>query len=323
MIVVHDSRRSRLVLGGLVVAALVLIAASYQGATSPVLGGVRDVSSTVFGGAERAASSAAGLVSGSDSSSSRQVAQLRRQVVAMRAQLDHDQLSKADYAQLKRLLSLAGKGGYRVVAANVIARGQGFQQTITLDAGSSAGVRPRETVLNGAGLVGQVTSVSANSSTVLLATDSSEQVGIELAPSGQIGWVTGPGKTSSGTGQLSLQVLDAAAVLKPGEQVVTSASVRDRPYVPGVPVGVISSVQNRAGGLTARAEVQPYVNFTALGIVGIVVAPPHTSPRFSVLPPAPHPRPTPTVTVTVTPGASQTPGVAQPSVPAGTPTAGG
>jgi rod shape-determining protein MreC len=323
VIVVHDSRRSRLVLGGLVVAALVLIAASYQNASTPVLGGVRDVSSAVFGGAERAASSAVGLVSGSDSGSSRQVAQLRRQLVAMRAQLDHDQLSKADDAQLKRLLSLAGKGGYRVVAANVIATGQGFQRTITLDAGSSAGVRPRETVLNGAGLVGEVTSVSASTSTVLLATDSSEQVGIELAPSGQVGWVTGPGKTSSGTGLLSLQVLDAAAVLKPGEQVVTSASVKDRPYVPGVPVGVISSVQNRAGGLTARAQVQPYVNFTALGVVGIVVAPPHGNPRFSVLPPAPHARPTPTVTVTVTPGVSPSPGVSQTTVPAVTPTAGG
>jgi len=314
---VHDSRRSRLVVGVLVVAALVLIAASYQDATSPVLGGVRDASSAVFGGAERAASSAAGLVGGSDTGSSRQVARLRRQVVALRAQLDHEQLSRADYAELRRLLSLAGRGGYRIVAANVIATGQGYQQTITLDAGRSAGIKRRETVLNGSGLVGEVTSVSASTSTVLLATDSSSQVGVELAPDGQIGWVTGPGKTPSGTGELSLQVLDAAAVLKPGEQLVTSASVRDRPYVPGVPVGVIAAVQNRAGGLTARAQVQPYVNFTALGIVGVVIAPPRRSPRFSVLPPAPHAAPTPTVTVTVTPGVPQTPAPGD-TAPAGT-----
>jgi rod shape-determining protein MreC len=322
VIVVHDSRRTRLVLGGLVMAALVLIAASYSDAASPVLGGVRDASAVIFGGTERAANSAAGLASGSASGSSRQVARLRRQVIALRAQLDHEQLSQADYAQLRRLLSLAGKGGYRVVAANVIATGQGYQQTVTLDAGSSAGIRRRETVLNGQGLVGEVISVSADTSTVLLATDSSSQVGIELAPGGQIGWVTGPGKTPSGTGDLSLQVLDAAAVLKSGEQLVTSASVRDRPYVPGVPVGVISAVQNRAGGLTARAQVRPYVDFTALGIVGVVIAPPGRSPRFSVLPPAPHARPTPTVTVTVTPGVS--PGGTIPaSPPPPTPTAGG
>ena len=55
--------------------------------------------------------------------------------------------------------ALAGKGGYRIVAASVIANGQGFQQTVTLDAGSRDGVKPRETVLNGQGLVGEVTSV--------------------------------------------------------------------------------------------------------------------------------------------------------------------
>jgi rod shape-determining protein MreC len=114
---------------------------------------------------------------------------------------------------------------------------------------------------------------------------------VTLATSGEIGWVTGPGKSRSGSGLLRLQVLDANAVLTPGEQLVTSASVHDRPYVPGVPVGVISKVQNRAGSLTAMALVRPYADFTALGVVGIVVVPPSTNPRFSVLPPKPAPPP--------------------------------
>jgi rod shape-determining protein MreC len=152
---------------------------------------------------------------------------------------------------------------------------------------------------------------------VLLASDASSVVGVQLAPSGQIGWVTGPGKSGAGPGLMKLQVLNASAVLKPGEQIVTAASVRDRPYVPGVPVGVISSVQDGAGGLTALARVRPYVNFTALGVVGIVIAPPRHDPRFAVLPPRPRPRPRPAVTVTVT----ARPGVA--ASPAPTPSAGG
>jgi rod shape-determining protein MreC len=300
---VHDTRRTRLVLGVLIVAALALIAASYSGSGSPVISGVRKVGSSAFGGVEHFVSGATGLFHGPGSGASpSQVQALRKEVVQLRAQLSDAQLSRADYRQLQQLLALAGKGGYRVKAATVIATGQGYQQTVTLNAGSRDGVQPRETVLNGQGLVGEVVSVTPGTCTVLLATDSSSTVGVQLAPSGQIGWVTGPGKTSSGTGQLSLQVLDATAVLTRGEQVVTSASVRDRPYVPGVPVGTISSVVNRAGALTARATVTPYVNFTALGVVGIVIQPPRHSPRFSVLPPQPHARPTPTVTVTVTPG---------------------
>ena len=94
-------------------------------------------------------------------------------------------------------------------------------------------------------------------------------------------------------------MLGGGAALRPGEQLVTSASVHDRPYVPGVPVGVVSQVQSSAGTLTARALVRPYADFAALGVVGIVVAPPRHNPRFSVLPAGP--KPTPTVTVTVTP----------------------
>ena len=64
-------------------------------------------------------------------------------------------------------------------------------------------------------------------------------------------------------------------------------------------------MENQAGSLTALALVRPYVDFTSLGVVGIVVAPPSHNPRFSVLPPAPHVKPAPTVTVTVTPGLGQ------------------
>jgi len=303
---VHDSRRTRLLLGALIVAALVLITLDYRDGS--MLGGIRRVSASVFGGVENVVGSATRLVSGSASgSSSGEVTSLRQQVIRLRAQLSQAQLSKADYRQLQRLLSLAGKGGYRIVAASVIASGQGYQQTVTLDAGSRDGVQPRETVLNGQGLVGEVTSVGPGTCTVLLATDSSATIGVRLAPRGEVGWVTGPGTTRSGTGKLNLQILNASAVLKPGQQLVTSASVRDRPYVPGVPIGVISSVVNRAGALTARATVTPYVDFTALGVVGIVIEPPRHNPRFSVLPPPPHAKPTPTVTVTVTPGASSSP----------------
>ena len=93
-------------------------------------------------------------------------------------------------------------------------------------------------------------------------------------------------------------------------QVVTIAGV-----APGVS-GVISKVENRKGSLTALALVRPYVNFTALGVVGIVIAPPAHDPRFSVLPPMPKPRPTPkhspgpnaSATPTPTPSASLTAG---------------
>jgi rod shape-determining protein MreC len=301
--VVRDTRRTRLLLSVLLIAALVLITLDYRDGSASPLRGLRDFGGSVFGGAERGVSAVTqpvtGLFGGSAGSSGPQVATLQTQVIRLRAELSREQLSRAQYAQLGRLLQVAGRGGYRIVAADVIAVSQGYAESVTLDAGSDDGVRPQETVLNGAGLVGTVTAVSARTATVLLASDTTSVVGVQLAGGGQIGWVTGTGKGRSGAGLLKLQVLGGGAALRPGEQLVTSASVHDRPYVPGVPVGVVSQVQSSAGTLTARALVRPYADFAALGVVGIVVAPPRHNPRFSVLPAGP--KPTPTVTVTVTP----------------------
>jgi rod shape-determining protein MreC len=295
----------------LLTAALALIGLSYSDGSNSALRGVRAVSGSVFGGAEHAAKSVTGIFTSSGSSS--QASSLQQQVLALRAELSAASLGKADDAELRKMLLLAGAGQYRIVAATVIAIGQGYQQAVTLDVGSKDGVRPQETVLNGQGLVGEVTSVTATTSTVLLASDSTAVIGVAQAPSGQLGWVTGPGKSLAGSALMHLQMLNSAAVLKPGDQLVTSASVKDRPYVPGVPVGVVTKLVVTNGSLTAAALVRPYVDFGALGVVGVVIVPPRHDPRFAALPPLPHPGPTVTVTVTARPGSAR---------PGGSPTPG-
>jgi rod shape-determining protein MreC len=193
------------------------------------------------------------------------------------------------------------------MAANVIAAGGDYTDTVTLDDGRSDGIKQDETVLNGSGFVGTVIQVSEDTSTVLLADDASSVTGVQLQGSGEIGAVTGTGKSMSGSAVLRLTLFDANAVLEPGQQVDTYASVGDQPEVPGVPVGTVVSVNSSPGSLTQTALVRPFVDFTALGVVGVVVQVPKHNPRTSILP-----RPAPTVTITVTPSpsssASLTPG---------------
>ena len=230
------------------------------------------------------------------------IAALQAANARLRAELSSAQLSQADEAQLSSLLRLAGRGGYRIVAASVIAAGEDYANSVTLDVGSRDGVHAQETVLNGDGLVGTVTQVSTDTSTVLLATDASSVVGARMAGSNQIGAVTGTGKSLSGPSVMHLRLFDANATLQPGQSLVTFGSVQDRPYVPGVPIGQVTTVQGNAGSLTQTALIKPFVNFTSLGVVGVVVGGPAQNPRDSVLPPSP--TPVPTVTVTARPSAS-------------------
>jgi rod shape-determining protein MreC len=315
---VHDSRRTRVVLGVLLIVALALITVDFRdGGTSPV----RNVGADIFGPIERVTHDVTDPVSSlfdsitGGPSAQNTIASLQRENAELRAQLSEAQLSKAAKKQLAQLLQLDA-GGYRIVTANVIAAGGDYSDTVTLDVGRSDGIEPDETVLNGSGFVGTVTQVSEDTSTVLLADDASSVVGAQMAAGGEIGQVTGTGKSLSGSGMLQLSLFGANAVLQPGQEVVTYASVNNRPYVPGVPIGTIVSVSSNGGSLTQSALVQPFVNFTTLGVVGIVVQVPRHGQRVSILP-----RPAPTVTVTVAPSrtasASASPGTgASPSTSA-------
>jgi rod shape-determining protein MreC len=303
---VHDSRRTRLVLGVLVLAALALITVDYKDSGAGPLRDLNSFGGAVFGPIENIAGDitrpAAQLVDGIKGapSASAKISELEAQNAQLRAELSEAQLSKADYKQLQQLLQLAGRGGYRVVAANVVAASPGYENTVTLDAGSMDGIQPNETVLNGDGLVGHVVSVAHSTCTVLLATDESSTVGVRMAGNGVVGDVIGMGKGLSGPETLQLTLFQAYAGLQLGEQLVTQASENDSPYVPGVPVGTIVKLEG-SNSLETMALVRPYVDFGSLGVVGVVVVPPRVNPRNSVLPPPPHARPTPTVTVTVRP----------------------
>jgi len=301
---VHDSRRTRLVLGALLVAALALITFDARGGGGPV-SALRSFGGTVFGGAQnvigavtRPVTSLFSNVSGAHANQAR-ISALQAEVIRLRVELSEARLSKAQSAQLQQLLTLAGRGRYRIVAANVIAAAPGFAGAVTIDAGRADGVRPNLTVLNGSGLVGTVTSASAHTATVLLTTDATATVGVQVAGTGQVGAVTGTGPSRAGGPMLRLQVFDASAILRVGEQLVTFGSVHGQPYVPGVPVGVITQVLASGNTLTKAALVRPYANANALGMVGVVVVPPRVNPRFSVLPPrpaaslTPHPGATP------------------------------
>lgn len=302
----RDARRTRVVLAALLAVALILIVVSYADGSNSVLRHVRSAAGTVFGGAEHAASAVGRFFTRSGSSSS-QVTTLQKQVLQLRAELSQARVSKADYAQLQAMLLVAGADQVKILAASVIATGQSYQQTVTLDAGSRNGARVGQTVLNGQGLVGRITAVTASTSTVQLASAASAVIGVAVAPSGQLGWVAGPGRAPGSTGLMHLQMLSSAALLQPGDQLVTGPSPSGQPYVPGVPVGVITKLVSKNGALTEAASVRPYVDYTALSVVGIVITPPVQNPRFAAVPPLPHPGPTVTVTVTAKPSPKASP----------------
>lgn len=272
----HAFSRTRFVVFALLILAITLITLDYRsGGNSPL----RGVGADVFGPIEKGTgfvthpvASAFDAVTGDDSG---KITALQQQNDELRAQLAQAQTAEQQIPQLKSLDQLASRDGYHVVAASVVGAGGSYSDTVTLDAGSRDGLAVNDTVLNGAGLLGTVTAVGSESSTVLLATDADSVVGVRLEGKGQgaIGAITGTGSTMASSSTLRLRLFDATATLRPGEELVTFGSVNDSPYVPGVPVGTVTSVTSGPGALTQTALVQPFADFSSLGVVGVVVRP--------------------------------------------------
>lgn len=230
-----------------------------------------------------------------------QIEKLKADNDALRLALLNRKVADAELSQLKNVLDLAGNGGFKVVGAKVISQGAStsFTQTLTIDAGSTSGIHTNMTVISGFGLVGVVKIAYANSAVVQLASDPAFRVGARIAGTQQIGILSGQG-TRKGV----LQLLDNTTEVKVGDAILARGSNNGRPFVPGVPIGEVTAVDNSAGAVTQTADVKFYTNFSTLGVVAVVVSAPSADPRDALVPAKPRPTPIPTVTVTATPSAS-------------------
>ncbi|MBI1350167.1 MAG: rod shape-determining protein MreC [Actinomycetales bacterium] len=295
-----QSRRTRILLAVLVVAALTFLILDLRGGQGP-FSGVRSFGANILGGLERGAATVFSPITSANAwwstmrDQATQIETLSAENDRLRSELDTLTNDKARVAALDGLLKVSSVGGYRFVPAEVIAVGptQDFAWTVTIDAGRNDGIEQDMTVINGQGLVGRVLKTTASTSTVVLLVDSSSAVGGRVATTEEIGIVAGTGQQD----QLDFQLLDPNAVVRKGDALVTFGSKGGRPYAPGIPIGEIVEVKGTPGELTRSAVVRPYVDVSTLSVVGVVTRPPRVDPRDSVLarsselPVAPSPAP--------------------------------
>ena len=300
--------RGRLLLVILIVSSLFLITLDLRGVS--VLDGLRSGTQTVLSPFQRAGNLVLTPVKNFVNDithlgrTRNQIEDLRKQNQKLREQLILRKNQDGEIEQLKSILDLAGTARFKVVSAKVISQGSSlaFTRTITIDAGSGNGIKKNMTVISGNGLVGVVKEVFANSAIVMLATDPAFKVGVRIAGSQQIGILAGLGSSTA-----NLQLLDNQTTIKVGDILLARGSINAQPFVPGVPVGQVTSVSNAAGAVTQSATVKYFVDFGGIGVVSVVVRAPNADPRDSLIPAKPVPTPIPTVTVFVTPTPSASP----------------
>ncbi len=202
----------------------------------------------------------------------RDVLKLQAENSRLRSDLATTDYDKNRLDEYDGLTAAARSLGTSLVPARVVGLGpsQSFSRTVTIDAGSSAGIRPDLTVVNNDGLVGRVLRVTRTTATVLLIVDADSVVGARVGRSMQVGLLHGRGVLGS-DGRLDLELVDQTAVPARQDTVVTWGSEAGGPYVSGVPVGRVTRVYSSVRETAQRAVIDPFVDFGALDVVGVVV----------------------------------------------------
>ena len=297
--------RSRLLLIILIVTSLLLITLDLRGVK--ILDGVRSGTQNVLSPFQKAGSTVVspfrnffGDITNLGQTRS-EIENLKDENAKLRNELLQRKSADVELEQLKSVLDLAERADNKVLATRVISQGAStsFSQTITIDAGTTSGVRQNMTVVSGEGLVGVVKESYLNSALIMLATDPDFKVGVRIAGTQQIGILSGRGSKRA-----ELQLLDNQQIVKVGDVLLARGSTNNRPFVPGIPVGVISAVDNTAGSIAQTASVMLYPNFSALSVVSVVLSAGKNNPGDALVPAAPQPTPVPTVTIYATPSPS-------------------
>jgi rod shape-determining protein MreC len=278
----HDQRSDRIKLRSrmvaLVLACLTLMVLDHHPGTHSPLEPAREAMGSVFGPVETVSSAAMRPITSvgdwfrSRRSMQHDIATLEAENSRLRAQAATGSYTRNQLAEYQGLTSAARSLGQTLVPAHVVAYGpaQSFSRTVTIDAGSDAGLRPDETVLNDDGLVGRILRVTPTTATVLLIVDTESVVGGRVGTSMKVGFLRGQGGLGNG-GSLSLELVDQADAPAKGDTIVTWGSHGGAPYVSGVPIGRVTAVYASVRESTQRAVIQPFVDFGALDLVGVVV----------------------------------------------------
>lgn len=266
----RTSQRVTLVM--LVLASVTFITLDYKGDARHTIASVRNVARDAVAPAQRLIADVlhplGDLFSGAVNygAAQSQIQQLQKEIGNLQQQDAQQSIFVQQYQQLLQLQNIPYVGNIPTVTARIIQSStSNFNEEIEIDKGSSSGVGPGEPVVASGGLAGLVVSASSSTAMVELVNDPRSSVGIRFGTN-ELAVANGTGAG----GLLDIENLATGSPIHVGEQVFTSGLL-PAAYPADIPVGTVASVQQVKGAFTTPATVKPYVDFTTLQYVAVLL----------------------------------------------------
>jgi len=197
---------------------------------------------------------------------------LKEQVASLQEELNQVQIDQEELEQLQELYDMDQTwSDYDKVAASVIGKDTGnWFSTFLIDKGTNDGVIEGMNVIADGGLVGIVTDVGPNYSTIRSIIDDSSNVSCKDLSTGDLMIVSGDLQSMNERGLITFSGLndtDDEAVV--GDQIVTS-SISDL-YLPNIPVGYVTEMSADSNNLTKSGTIATIVDFQHLEKVFVIL----------------------------------------------------
>ncbi len=181
-----------------------------------------------------------------------QNSRLRAENLQLSSRLRSLESLKYENEELQRLLKSARAHEYDFILARLLAVSMNrVQQRIIVDKGSRDGVEAGVALLDGLGLMGEITRVYPYHSEATLISDASVSIPVRVARNGLRGIATGIGVSDS----LKLLYFPVTADIHEGDTLVTSG-LGGR-YPPDLPVAVVSQVSTSSNSPFADVIATP------------------------------------------------------------------
>lgn len=197
-------------------------------------------------------------------------AALKEKVAKLEEENRQAQADSAENKRLRELLNLRPQErNLQFESAMVVDHtSSNWTRTLTLNKGSSMGIAPKDCVINSEGyLVGVITEVGTNWSTVLTTIDTDFEIGASVFRTGEAAIASGDFNLM-GEGLLKLNYISSESALLNGDLVLTSGL--GGYYPEGLVIGSVEEVITDDSGAMDYALLTPAVNFDELTEVFVI-----------------------------------------------------
>ncbi|MDQ6782621.1 MAG: rod shape-determining protein MreC [Actinomycetota bacterium] len=265
--------RTRSILIVAVLAAITLITldarSNGRGTLGSIRGWVNDAFSPIQSAAHSGLAPVGNFLSGAASYGSlrSENQRLRNQISSMQAQAVASAASQKQAQAVLAQAHLSFVGSTPTVLTRVIGGGSSnFENTVTIDKGTTNGLAVGQPVVAPGGLVGNISAASAKTATVDLLTNPNFVVGVRLDDN-VVASAQGFGRSSMLRVTFD-QPPDVGFHLGIGEALVTSGLELEK-FPPGIPVAKVASVKNPAGAPNPIVALRPIVSLAQLDFLTV------------------------------------------------------